>query len=81
MDVSRTPNRAAAASASRTKARPKARAGFGPGEGRSISSEVIDLNGAPDTNRTYDLPLRRGPLYPLSYRGASRDFNLSGDLN
>ena len=32
-------------------------------------------NGAPDTNRTYDLPLRRGPLYPLSYRGASRDFN------
>ncbi len=30
--------------------------------------------GAPDTNRTCDLPLRRGLLYPLSYRGASRDF-------
>ena len=36
---------------------------------------VLGLNGAPDTNRTYDLPLRRGPLYPLSYRGAPRDFN------
>ncbi len=31
-------------------------------------------DGAPDTNRTCDLPLRRGLLYPLSYRGASRDF-------
>ena len=30
--------------------------------------------GAPDTNRTCDLPLRRGLLYPLSYRGARRDF-------
>jgi hypothetical protein len=29
--------------------------------------------GAPDTNRTCDLPLRRGLLYPLSYRGASLD--------
>src|SRR5258706_13409788 len=26
--------------------------------------------GAPETNRTSDLPLRRGLLYPLSYRGA-----------
>ena len=26
--------------------------------------------GAPKTNRTSDLPLRRGLLYPLSYRGA-----------
>src|SRR3954454_23135129 len=25
--------------------------------------------GTPDTNRTCDLPLRRGLLYPLSYRG------------
>ena len=25
--------------------------------------------GTPETNRTSDLPLRRGPLYPLSYRG------------
>ena len=25
--------------------------------------------GAPNTNRTCDLPLRRGLLYPLSYRG------------
>ena len=28
--------------------------------------------GAPDTNRTCDLPLRRGLLYPLSYRGEVR---------
>ena len=27
-------------------------------------------SGAPKTNRTSDLPLRRGLLYPLSYRGA-----------
>ena len=26
-------------------------------------------NGTPETNRTSDLPLRRGLLYPLSYRG------------
>jgi hypothetical protein len=26
--------------------------------------------GAPKTNRTSDLPLRRGLLYPLSYRGS-----------
>src|SRR5258706_10619957 len=31
-------------------------------------------DGAPDTNRTCDLPLRRGLLYPLSYRGARKDF-------
>src|SRR5207344_823734 len=30
--------------------------------------------GAPETNRTSDLPLRRGLLYPLSYRGATEDF-------
>ena len=31
----------------------------------------LDRNkgGAPNTNRTCDLPLRRGLLYPLSYRG------------
>ena len=28
-------------------------------------------SGAPNTNRTCDLPLRRGLLYPLSYRGAA----------
>ena len=28
--------------------------------------------GTPETNRTSDLPLRRGLLYPLSYRGAER---------
>jgi hypothetical protein len=32
------------------------------------------LNGAPNTNRTCDLPLRRGLLYPLSYRGAPARF-------
>jgi hypothetical protein len=30
--------------------------------------------GTPDTNRTCDLPLRRGLLYPLSYRGVRRNF-------
>jgi SAM-dependent methyltransferase len=34
---------------------------------------VTDKAGAPDTNRTCDLPLRRGLLYPLSYRGAKRN--------
>src|SRR6187399_2915362 len=29
------------------------------------------VDGAPNTNRTCDLPLRRGLLYPLSYRGAA----------
>ena len=28
--------------------------------------------GALDTNRTCDLSLRRGPLYPLSYEGGER---------
>ena len=32
---------------------------------------VVTAAGAPDTNRTCDLPLRRGLLYPLSYRGAA----------
>lgn len=32
----------------------------------------IDISGAPKTNRTSDLPLRRGLLYPLSYRGVAR---------
>ena len=27
------------------------------------------MTGTPETNRTSDLPLRRGLLYPLSYRG------------
>ena len=31
-------------------------------------------SGAPNTNRTCDLSLRRGLLYPLSYRGCARDF-------
>jgi hypothetical protein len=31
-------------------------------------------NGALDTNRTCDLPLRRGLLYPLSYEGDVADF-------
>ncbi len=29
-------------------------------------------DGAPDTNRTCDPPLRRGMLYPLSYGGVAR---------
>jgi hypothetical protein len=32
---------------------------------------IINI-GALNTNRTCDLPLRRGLLYPLSYQGANR---------
>lgn len=40
------------------------------GQNKSIAMEHYhSLNGAPETNRTSDLPLRRGSLYPLSYRG------------
>lgn len=35
--------------------------------------------GAPNTNRTCDLPLRRGLLYPLSYRGVRGDSTEVGD--
>src|SRR6266540_3583572 len=35
-----------------------------------LKEQAIDRLGAPNTNRTCDLPLRRGLLYPLSYRGA-----------
>src|SRR5690606_15689064 len=35
--------------------------------------------GAPKTNRTSDLPLRRGLLYPLSYRGAAGEIISRGD--
>ena len=46
--------------------------------GRSSSScstaSLSRGDGAPNTNRTCDLPLRRGLLYPLSYRGARRVF-------
>ena len=37
-------------------------------DGRRVAP---DGRGTPDTNRTCDLPLRRGLLYPLSYRGAA----------
>ena len=37
--------------------------------GSRDSARVTDASGAPKTNRTSDLPLRRGLLYPLSYRG------------
>ena len=30
------------------------------------------MNGAPGRNRTCDLPLRRGPRYPLCHRGGVR---------
>ena len=36
-----------------------------------LECERLETLGAPKTNRTSDLPLRRGLLYPLSYRGAS----------
>src|SRR3990172_12348144 len=32
------------------------------------------IHGALDTNRTCDLPLRRGLLYPLSYEGVGAQF-------
>lgn len=36
-------------------------------------ADGLPWNGAPNTNRTCDLPLRRGLLYPLSYRGAASE--------
>jgi hypothetical protein len=43
---------------------------FGGGTLNSIlPSKKRTSNGAPETNRTSDLSLRRGLLYPLSYRG------------
>ena len=33
---------------------------------------IVLIVGTPDTNRTCDLSLRRGLLYPLSYRGPHR---------
>src|SRR5215467_13787913 len=36
---------------------------------KSLKRSYIPTLGTPDTNRTCDLPLRRGMLYPLSYRG------------
>src|SRR6185295_13817335 len=38
----------------------------------SIKAKNSYWLGAPNTNRTCDLPLRRGLLYPLSYRGVAR---------
>ena len=35
-----------------------------------------EMFGAPKTNRTSDLPLRRGLLYPLSYRGVRGHFSV-----
>jgi hypothetical protein len=44
----------------------------------ACASDVLGTEfGAPGRNRTCDLPLRRGPLYPLSYRGDST--GVSGD--
>ena len=53
---------------------------YGLPEGTALSTELPGIAllrtiagaervGAPDTNRTCDLSLRRGLLYPLSYRG------------
>jgi hypothetical protein len=37
---------------------------------KADETQLLESYGTPDTNRTCDLPLRRGLLYPLSYRGA-----------
>ena len=43
-----------------------------PAPRRHREPDLQIWNGAPKTNRTSDLPLRRGSLYPLSYRGVAR---------
>ena len=43
--------------------------------GRERQAGADGRPGTPDTNRTCDLPLRRGLLYPLSYRGVGPDSN------
>ena len=47
------------------------RGGSGGGRRRGGGQRAVlrRRSGAPETNRTSDLPLRRGLLYPLSYRG------------
>jgi hypothetical protein len=40
--------------------------------GAGVAQTSSWRHGAPNTNRTCDLPLRRGLLYPLSYRGDER---------
>ena len=44
----------------------------GSRKGLALGCRRECADGAPNTNRTCDLPLRRGPLYPLSYRGDAR---------
>ena len=39
---------------------------------KALIAATLVFIGAPKTNRTSDLPLRRGSLYPLSYRGVAR---------
>ena len=43
-----------------------------PLQAKDAHAGQISIYGAPETNRTSDLPLRRGLLYPLSYRGYVR---------
>ena len=45
---------------------------------RQMATFITD--GALDTNRTCDPPLRRGMLYPLSYEGICAVFVLSGKI-
>ncbi len=42
---------------------------FEIGPPTALAQRNLPINGAPDTNRTCDLSLRRGLLYPLSYGG------------
>ena len=59
----------------------RARAGrFSAARRRGPARARLATIGAPDTNRTYDLPLRRGLLYPLSYRGAIAILTLENSL-
>ena len=46
--------------------------GLGPIDGfLDVAAFSYEKGGTPNTNRTCDLPLRRGLLYPLSYRGVA----------
>ena len=48
---------------------------------RKIAVCKLLIHGTPETNRTSDLPLRRGLLYPLSYRGVKRHFTVKSALS
>ena len=62
----------------RYEAAPHARGESGRGTRRCREKVSQTMNGDPDTIRTCDLSLRRGPLYPAELRGQWRNYRRNG---